>query len=109
MARVLKDDHTGRMTEMVMSYGGGEYLDPFGPPAELDASRLDREHLAGWVAHLQEAEANTRRLRRQLEALESGAARTCPECDTAVTGRADQVYCGATCRQRARRSEARRG
>ncbi len=109
MARALKDDHTGRMAEVVLSYGGGGYFDPFGPPSHIDPSRLERERLAEWINHLREAEANTRRLRRHLEALDSDAARTCPECGTAVTGRADQVFCGATCRQRARRAEGHHG
>lgn len=100
MARVLKDDHTGRMWQAVLSFPGGISLDPL---RVEEASRIDREQIPGMVAHLREAEANTRRLRGQLEALLNDSDRRCPVCDVAVTGRADQVYCGATCRQRARR------
>jgi hypothetical protein len=105
MAEILKDDHTGRMESIVLHTGGGRYFDPFGPPTNLDPSRLDREQLPWWIENLKEAEANIRRLRGRLEAILDGSERRCPVCDTAVTGRADQLYCGATCRQRARRAQ----
>ena len=69
----------------------------------LDLSRLDREQLPRCVEELRRAETEVRRLRGRIEAFLADSERRCPVCDTAVTGRADQVYCGATCRQRARR------
>ena len=70
----------------------------------LDLSRIDREQLPRYIDELRKGEAEVRRLRYRLEAFLDDSERHCPVCDTAVTGRADQVYCGATCRQRARRA-----
>ena len=66
------------------------------PPDELDS----------WIQTLRSAETDLRYFRQRLEALQDGIERTCPVCSTAVTGRSDRVYCGATCRQRARRKFA---
>jgi len=70
----------------------------------IDLSQLDREQFPHWIGELKQAETSARRLRGQLEAFYADTGRRCPVCDTAVTGRSDQVYCGATCRQRARRT-----
>ena len=98
MARILRDDHTGRMTDWVLSIGVAD------AGAGPDLSRVDREQLPWMIDHLREAEADVRRLRKRLEAELGGTDRSCPVCGDAVTGRADQVYCGPTCRQRARRA-----
>ncbi len=94
-----RHDVNQRMLDSVMS------LDP-GPDPHVDLSRLDRERFPEWIAVLRSAEANTRALRHRLEDAFVGTERHCPVCDVAVTGRADRVYCSATCRQRARRAEA---
>lgn len=103
MSRVLKDDHTGRMTRLVLAAGAAEPVSD-DDPNPIDLSRLDREQLPWWIDHLKQAEASTRQLRRQLESLLAGDSRLCPVCDRAVTGRQDRIYCGAACRQRARRT-----
>ena len=103
MAQALKDDHTGRMWAYVLAHPNM----PWGQQPHPDLSRVDREQLASMVEHLREAEASTRDLRRRLEGLLDDEARLCPECGTSVTGRADAVYCGARCRQRARRALGR--
>lgn len=104
MAKRLKDDHTGWMQDIVMSYPD---VLRWSDAARCDLSRLDREQIPWWVDHLRRAEASARLLRGQLEALAEGLDRRCPVCDVAVTGRADQVYCGARCRQSARRAVSR--
>jgi len=70
----------------------------------IDYEAVDREQMPRWIDGLRQAESSLRRLRTQLEAILTDSERRCPVCDTAVTGRADQVYCGATCRQRAHRN-----
>jgi len=96
---IKRNDPNARMTDTVMTAG-------VLPDAaiHLELSRLDREQMPWWIEALREAETNIRRLRGQLEAVLTNEDRHCPVCGTAVTGRADQVYCGAACRQRARRA-----
>ena len=71
--------------------------------AEVDWGALDRSEVPVWIEQLRDAERDLRQLRRRLESLDAGD-RRCPGCGQAVAGRADRVYCGATCRQRARRA-----
>lgn len=84
-----------------------EGLDPGADPLWfIYTSNLDRAQMPEWIEQLREAETNVRLLRHQILALLSGEERHCPICDKAVTGKANRVYCGATCRQRARRRSA---
>jgi hypothetical protein len=62
---------------------------------------LDREQMPEWITSMRTAEGVLRRHRERLEATLAQSDRRCLVCDTAVT---DRVYCGATCRQRARRA-----
>jgi hypothetical protein len=71
----------------------------------IQYDQLDREQMPQWITSMRTAEGVLRRHRERLEATLAQSDRRCPVCDTAVTGRTDRVYCGATCRQRARRSQ----
>ena len=95
-------DPNGRMMDIVLSAGVGSDV-----PEHIDLSQLDREQFPGWIAALKQAEQDTKRLRKHLEGVLAESGRVCPVCDTAVTGRADQIYCGARCRQQARRAASR--
>ena len=88
------------MGDIVLGAGVG----PGDVREHIPLSQLDREQFPWWIDALREAEASIRRLRGQLEAVLADDGRRCPVCDAAVTGRADRRYCGATCRQRARRA-----
>ena len=107
MPRILKDDIDGRIMHIVYGMGGSDLGDEIDISALWDLTRLSRETLDSAISGLRRAETSARRLRGQLEAVRLGNGRTCPVCDKAVTGRADQKFCGATCRQRARRAAAR--
>lgn len=98
MPGTLKTDLNLRMETIVLSAGVGQDIEE-----HIDLSRLDREQFGWWIAALREAEADIRHLRRRLEDERDATSRRCLVCDIAVTGRADRVYCSATCRQRARR------
>jgi hypothetical protein len=89
------------MTNLVTSAGIGRGIEQ-----HVDLSRLDREQIPRWIDTLREAEANIRHLRGQLTAILQNSGRSCPVCDTAVTGPVDGTYRSATCRQRARRAGA---
>ena len=107
MARTLKDDHQGRLWDLVLTFPNDE--DSSDDPAEYlpDLSRIDREQISQMVAHLQGAERTVRDLRRHLEAArDHREVQRCAECGRSVTGRAEKKYCGATCRQRAKRRSA---
>ncbi len=70
---------------------------------EVQWDTLDRSQLPLWIDLLREGEQGLRQLRLRLEALDAGQDRRCAVCGEPITGRADRAYCGATCRQRARR------
>jgi len=108
MPRILKDDVDGRIRHIIRSsMGGGDLGDEIDLSAWWDLTRLSSETLDWAIPALRVAETRARRLRGQLEAVRLDNGRTCPVCNKAVTGRADQRYCGATCRQRARRAAVR--
>ena len=96
MSRTLRLDPDRRMDNVVRMAAASF--------PEADFGRLDPAKLPFWIAALREAEASTRLLRKRLESLAEGSTRTCPVCSCDVVGRADRVYCGSTCRQRARRA-----
>jgi hypothetical protein len=73
----------------------------------VDLSRVKRQQLPWMIQALRVTETHARELRRALEGTLARDRRTCPVCDTAVTGRSDRVYCSARCRTRAHRDEAR--
>lgn len=87
-----------RMTEVVLGANIGDNA-----ASLLSLSHLKREHFPWWIAALKAAETNLRALRTRLEEMVAMQERRCPVCDAVVSGRADRVYCGSTCRQRARR------
>lgn len=72
--------------------------------SHVNLSELNRKHFPWWIAELKAAETNLRVLRTRLEEMTTGQERHCPVCGEVVSGRADRVYCGSTCRQRARRA-----
>jgi len=95
MTKLLRNDPDRRM-DTVVSMAPGDF-----PIADFD--KLDRGKFPFWIEALRDAEASTRLLRRRLESMVEGTSRTCPICSRDVFGRADRVYCGATCRKRAGR------
>ena len=97
-----RTDPNARMDDVVSHAGVGLDIND-----HIPLSQLDRAQFAWWIDRLQEAETSNRRLRGQLEAILAGEDRRCPVCDKPVTGRADQKFCGGTCRQRACRTAAR--
>lgn len=97
MAKILRNDPNRRMDNVAGSRVG---LDLF---PEQDYAKLDPTFLPVWIDQLRDAEAAARRLRGRLESMLSEDRRSCPVCTGIVTGRADRVYCGSTCRQRHRR------
>jgi len=94
------------MIEVVLSQGvAAEHF----PDAEIaEIVRLaGAENLTAWIEYLREAETSIRRHRKRLEALrDSATSRACPECGDPITGRADAVYYGSTCRVRAHRARS---
>ncbi len=97
----LRNDPDELMRGVVQGAGISEVF--FG---RLDLSRLDRERLPWCIEELRKGEAEVRRFRGRIEAFLADSERHCPACGAVVTGRADRRYCGATCRQRARRAAA---
>jgi len=86
------------MTEVVLGADIGDDA-----ASLLGLSQLNREHFPWWIAALKAAETNLRALRTRLEEAVAMQERRCRVCGGVVSGRADRVYCGSTCRQRARR------
>lgn len=74
---------------------------------EKDIQALDRRGLDYLIAELRKGEADVRRFRKRLEALQAEVDRPCPECGRQVVGRADAVYCTSECRVRAHRKARR--
>jgi hypothetical protein len=90
-----------RLDQAVLAQG---IDDRYWPDADL-AQFAGHQNLTWWMAHLREAETSLRRFRNRLEALRDGdPPRRCPSCGTPVTGRADAIYCGTSCRVRAHRT-----
>ena len=100
----LRNDPTARMTQVVISLGVEHAVWPDSELAKLDLDEAD-----WWIRELRKAERSVRQLRKRLEALQQGAARTCAAetCGKPVTGRADAVYCSTACRVRAHRASVR--
>ena len=87
------------MTQIVQTAGTAAW-----PESEI-AKLAGDGNLDWWIEELRNAETSVRLLRKRLEALRDGTApRVCPGCGKPVTGRADAVYCGTTCRVRAHRA-----
>jgi ferredoxin len=93
--RWLKNDPDRRMLAVVQNTRA------FFP--EKDIQALDRRNLDHWIAELRKGEADVRRLRIRLEALQAEVDRPCRLCGRPVAGRADAIYCTSECRVRAHR------
>ncbi|MGD8214051.1 hypothetical protein [Aestuariimicrobium sp. Y1814] len=66
---------------------------------------LEPEYVADLMHELRTGEAELRKLRQRLDALQGGEpARACPVCGKSVTGRSDAVYCSTACRVNAHRA-----
>jgi hypothetical protein len=95
----LRYDPAARMTLTVQG------TDVSGWPESEIAKLAGNADLAWWIAELRAGETSARLLRKRLEALRDGVTpKACPGCGEPVTGRADAVYCGTTCRVRAHRA-----
>jgi hypothetical protein len=96
-------DPAQRLDQAVLAQG---IEDRYWPDADL-AQFAGHDNLIWWIAHLREAETSVRRFRSRLEALRDGdPPRRCLGCGAPVTGRADAIYCGTSCRVRAHRTRA---
>jgi hypothetical protein len=96
-------DPAQRLDQAVLAQG---IEDQYWPDADL-AQFAGHQNLTWWIAHLREAETSLRRFRNRLEALRDGdPPRLCPGCGAPVTGRADAIYCGTSCRVRAHRTRS---
>ncbi|HEV3293119.1 MAG TPA: hypothetical protein VG123_29430 [Streptosporangiaceae bacterium] len=101
MAERRPRDPAQRLDQAVLAQG---IEDRYWPDADL-AQFAGHQNLTWWIAHLREAGTSVRRFRNRLEALRDGdPPRRCPGCGAPVTGRADAIYCGTSCRVRAHRT-----
>jgi hypothetical protein len=101
MAARRPRDLAQRLDQAVLAQG---IQDRYWPDADL-AQFAGDQNLIWSIGHLREAEASLRRFRKRLEALRDGdPPRLCPGCGAPVTGRADAVYSGTSCRVRAHRT-----
>ncbi len=92
-----------RMDQAVLAQG---IQDRHWSDADL-AQFAGHQNLTWWIAHLRDAETSLRRFRNRLEALrDRDPPRPCPGCGAPVTGRADAIYCGTSCRVRAHRARS---
>jgi hypothetical protein len=96
-------DPAQRLDQAVLAQG---IQDQYWPDANL-AQVAGHQNLTWWITHLRQAETSIRRFRSRLEALWDGdPPRLCPGCGTPITGRADAIYCGTSCRVRAHRTRS---
>jgi hypothetical protein len=86
-----------------LTAGGG--IDPYALLVYHTQFAFTPAQLEEGIARLREAETAARKGRKRLEALLHGTGRHCPQCGNPVTGRADAVYCGTTCRVAAHRGQ----
>jgi hypothetical protein len=95
--RTLKNDVDRRMDVVVRSTN--VFM------SERDILALDRRNLSYYIETLRVGEAEVRKLRKRLEALQAGVEKVCArdDCQHPVAGRSDARYCSDRCRIHAHR------